>query len=230
MNAPPDREATVLLQVDNLRKSYAQPDGGPLQVLDGAAFVLAAGETLAITGQSGSGKSTLMALLAGLDRPDSGRILVAGRDLALMDEAELTRFRAGHIGIVFQQFHLMPHLSAEENVSLPLELLGRPCPPEAIDTLLERVGLGARRRHLPGQLSGGECQRVAIARALAVAPDLLLADEPTGNLDVATGRSVADLLFQLAERERMTMIVVTHNEELAERCTRRLRLARGQLQ
>jgi putative ABC transport system ATP-binding protein len=229
MSAPPDREETVLVQVDNLNKSYAQPDGEPLVVLDGAALSLAAGETLAITGQSGSGKSTLMALLAGLDRPDSGRILVAGRDLAGMDEAELTRFRAGHIGIVFQQFHLMPHLSAEENVSLPLELLGRPSPPEAIGTLLDRVGLGARRRHLPGQLSGGECQRVAIARALAVAPDLLLADEPTGNLDVATGRSVADLLFQLAERERMTMIVVTHNEELADRCTRRLRLERGLL-
>ena len=230
MSAPPVREEGVLLEVENLGKSYAQPDGEPLVVLAGAALSLAAGETLAITGQSGSGKSTLMALLAGLDRPDSGRILVAGRDLVGMDEAELTRFRAGHIGIVFQQFHLMPHLSAEENVSLPLELLGRPCPPEAIDALLDRVGLGARRRHLPGQLSGGECQRVAIARALAVAPDLLLADEPTGNLDVATGRSVADLLFQLAERERMTMIVVTHNEELAERCTRRLRLARGQLQ
>ena len=230
MSAPPDREEGVLLQVENLGKSYAQPDGEPLVVLSGAALSLAAGETLAITGQSGSGKSTLMALLAGLDRPDSGRILVAGRDLVAMAAAELTRFRAGHIGIVFQQFHLMPHLSAEENVSLPLELLGRPCPPEAIDALLDRVGLGARRRHLPGQLSGGECQRVAIARALAVAPDLLLADEPTGNLDVATGRSVADLLFQLAERERMTMIVVTHNEELAERCTRRLRLARGQLQ
>jgi putative ABC transport system ATP-binding protein len=229
MSAPPDREETVLVQVDNLNKSYAQPDGEPLVVLAGAALSLATGETLAITGQSGSGKSTLMALLAGLDRPDSGRILVAGRDLAGMDEAELTRFRAGHIGIVFQQFHLMPHLSAEENVSLPLELLGRPSPPEAIGALLDRVGLGARRRHLPGQLSGGECQRVAIARALAVAPDLLLADEPTGNLDVATGRSVADLLFQLAERERMTMIVVTHNEELADRCTRRLRLERGLL-
>ena len=230
MSAPPEREEGVLLQVENLRKSYVQPDGEPLVVLDGAALSLAAGETLAITGQSGSGKSTLMALLAGLDRPDSGRIVVAGHDLVGMEEAELTRFRAGHIGIVFQQFHLMPHLSAEENVSLPLELLGRPSQPEAIGALLDRVGLAARRRHLPGQLSGGECQRVAIARALAVAPDLLLADEPTGNLDVATGRSVADLLFQLAERERMTMIVVTHNEELAERCTRRLRLARGQLQ
>ena len=230
MSAPPVREEGVLLQVENLGKSYAQPDGEPLVVLKGAALSLAAGETLAITGQSGSGKSTLMALLAGLDRPDSGRILVAGRDLVGMAEAELTRFRAGHIGIVFQQFHLMPHLSAEENVSLPLELLGRPCPPEAIDALLDRVGLGARRRHLPGQLSGGECQRVAIARALAVAPDLLLADEPTGNLDAGTGREVADLLFRLVAEQRMTLIVVTHNQELAERCGQRLLLAGGLLQ
>ncbi|MDX9835275.1 MAG: ATP-binding cassette domain-containing protein, partial [Desulfobulbus sp.] len=123
----------------------------------------------------------------------------------------------------------MPHLSAEENITLPLELLGRPWRRDAIDDLLDRVGLSARRSHLPGQLSGGECQRVAIARALAVAPNLLLADEPTGNLDVDTGRSVADLLFQLVERDRMTMIVVTHNEELAERCDRRLGLARGLL-
>ena len=230
MSAPPGREEGVLLQVENLGKSYAQPDGEPLVVLSGAALSLAAGETLAITGQSGSGKSTLMALLAGLDRPDSGRILVAGRDLVGMAEAELTRFRAGHIGIVFQQFHLMPHLSAEENVSLPLELLGRPCPPEAIDALLDRVGLGARRRHLPGQLSGGECQRVAIARALAVRPDILLADEPTGNLDAGTGREVADLLFRLVAEQRMTLIVVTHNQELAERCGQRLLLAGGLLQ
>lgn len=229
MSAPPDREETVLVQVDNLGKSYAQPDGEPLVVLAGAALSLAAGETLAITGQSGSGKSTLMALLAGLDRPDSGRILVAGRDLVGMAEAELTRFRAGHIGIVFQQFHLMPHLSAEENVSLPLELLGRPCDDDALDRLLEGVGLAARRNHLPTQMSGGECQRVAIARALAVKPLLLLADEPTGNLDVATGREIADLLFNLVERERMTMLVVTHNQELAERCTHRLRVDQGVL-
>lgn len=219
----------MLVQVEALRKTFPQPDAGALQVLNGAAFSLATGATLAITGQSGSGKSTLMALLAGLDRPDSGHILVAGRDLAVMPETELTRFRAGHIGIVFQQFHLMPHLSAEENITLPLELLGRPWRRDAIDDLLDRVGLSARRSHLPGQLSGGECQRVAIARALAVAPNLLLADEPTGNLDVDTGRSVADLLFQLVERDRMTMIVVTHNEELAERCDRRLGLARGLL-
>lgn len=229
MSAPPDREETVLVQVDNLGKSYAQPDGEPLVVLAGAALSLAAGETLAITGQSGSGKSTLMALLAGLDRPDSGRILVAGRDLVGMAEAELTRFRAGHIGIVFQQFHLMPHLSAEENVSLPLELLGRPSPPEGIDVLLDRVGLAARRRHLPGQLSGGECQRVAIARALAVAPDLLLADEPTGNLDASSGRMVFTLLRELSRDLGLGVVMVTHNLELAGAMDRCLTLADGRL-
>lgn len=152
-----------------------------------------------------------------------------GADLTAMDEAGLTRFRAAHIGIVFQQFHLLPHLSAEENIRLPLELLYRPCEGTTIDALLESVGLTARRNHLPAQLSGGECQRVAIARALAVKPLLLLADEPTGNLDVTTGREVADLLFDLVEQEQMTMLVVTHNQELAERCTHRLKLAQGLL-
>ena len=228
MSAPPVREEGVLLQVENLGKSYAQPDGEPLVVLSGAALSLAAGETLAITGQSGSGKSTLMALLAGLDRPDSGRILVAGRDLVGMAEAELTRFRAGHIGIVFQQFHLMPHLSAEENVSLPLELLGRPCLPEAIDALLDRVGLSSRRRHLPGQLSGGECQRVAIARALAVAPELLLADEPTGNLDEKNEKIVLDLFRQLHD-QGTTVIVVTHDALVASCAQREIMLNHGVL-
>ena len=130
---------------------------------------------------------------------------------------------------MFQQFHLLPHLSAEENIRLPLELLDRPCRSETIEAILAKVGLSARRAHLPGQLSGGECQRVAIARALVVEPALLLADEPTGNLDVATGREVSDLLFDLVAKERMTMIVVTHNQELAERCTRRLRLEQGRL-
>jgi len=189
-----------------------------------------AGDTLAVTGQSGSGKSTLIALLAGLDKPDRGRIRINGADLTAMDEAGLTRFRAAHLGIVFQQFHLLPHLSAEENIRLPLELLGRPCERGEIEALLENVGLTARRTHLPAQLSGGECQRVAIARALAVKPLLLLADEPTGNLDVATGREIVDLLFHLAEQEQMTMLVVTHNRELAERCSRQLQLAQGLLQ
>ena len=219
----------LIIQVDNLHKAYSQPESGPLPVLSGAGFSLTAGATLAVTGQSGSGKSTLIALLAGLDRPDQGRIMMNGAELVSMPEGQLTRFRAENIGIVFQQFHLLPYLSAEENIRLPLDLLRRPCSPEKVDTLLNRVGLTARRNHLPGQLSGGECQRVAIARALMVEPVVLLADEPTGNLDVTTGREVSDLLFGLVAKARMTLIVVTHNQELASRCTHQLRLEQGLL-
>jgi putative ABC transport system ATP-binding protein len=219
----------MIIQVENLHKSYSQPGSGPLPVLAGAGFSLNGGTTLAITGQSGSGKSTLIALLAGLDRPDQGRIVVNGAELVTMEEGELTRFRAENIGIVFQQFHLLPYLSAEENIRLPLELLRRPCNSGRIDQLLEKVGLSARRDHLPGQLSGGECQRVAIARALVVEPVILLADEPTGNLDVTTGREVSDLLFHLVATTQMTMLVVTHNQELAGRCTHQLRLEQGVL-
>lgn len=227
MTAPKN---SPLIEVNDLHKAYPLPESGQLTVLNGADFSVKAGDTLAVTGQSGSGKSTLIALLAGLDKPDRGRIRINGSDLTAMEEAGLTRFRAAHLGIVFQQFHLLPHLSAEENIRLPLELLGRPCERGEIEALLENVGLTARKTHLPAQLSGGECQRVAIARALAVKPLLLLADEPTGNLDVATGREIADLLFHLAEQEQMTMLVVTHNRELAERCSRRLQLAQGLLQ
>jgi len=219
----------MIIQVDNLHKAYPQPGSGTLPVLAGAGFSLAAGATLAITGQSGSGKSTLIALLAGLDAPDSGRVLINGEDLTAMGEARRTSFRAEYIGIVFQQFHLLPHLTAEENISLPLELAGRRYSQEKIGAIMEKVGLGARGRHLPGQLSGGECQRVALARALVVEPVVLLADEPTGNLDVTTGREVSDLLFHLADTEKMTMVVVTHNPELAGRCTFRLQLEQGVL-
>ena len=219
----------LIIQVENLYKAYSQPDSGSLPVLLGAGFSLTAGATLAVTGQSGSGKSTLIALLAGLDRPDQGRIMMNGAELAAMPEGRLTRFRAENIGIVFQQFHLLPYLSAEENIRLPLVLLHRPCRPGQVEELLDKVGLTARRNHLPGQLSGGECQRVAIARALMVEPVVLLADEPTGNLDVTTGREVSDLLFQLVAKARMTLIVVTHNQELAGRCTRQLRLEQGLL-
>jgi putative ABC transport system ATP-binding protein len=219
----------MIIQVENLHKAYPQPGSGTLSVLTGAGFSLVAGATLAITGQSGSGKSTLIALLAGLDAPDSGRVLINGEDLAAMGEARRTRFRAEYIGIVFQQFHLLPHLTAEENISLPLELAGRRYNREKIGAIMEKVGLGARGRHLPGQLSGGECQRVALARALVVEPVVLLADEPTGNLDVTTGREVSDLLFHLADTEKMTMVVVTHNPELAGRCTFRLQLEQGVL-
>jgi putative ABC transport system ATP-binding protein len=221
---------TPLIVVDDLHKAYPLPTEENVAVLRGAGFSLEIGATLAVTGQSGSGKSTLIALLAGLDRPDRGRIIINGEELTAMDETGLTRFRAAHLGIVFQQFHLLPHLSAEENIRLPLELLGRPCEQASIESLLEQVGLAARRNHLPAQLSGGECQRVAIARALAVKPLLLLADEPTGNLDVATGREIADLLFHLVELEQMAMLVVTHNRELADRCARRLQLTQGLLQ
>jgi len=223
------RGERLIVRIEHLSKSYPQPGAGTLPVLTNTSCCLAAGETLAITGQSGSGKSTLIALLAGLDRPDQGCLEVNGADLMAMDEARLTRFRGQHIGIVFQQFHLLPHLSAEENIRLPLELLNRPCYQETMDAILARVGLSSRRHHLPGQLSGGECQRVAIARALVVEPALLLADEPTGNLDAATGREISDLLFALVASAGMTMIVVTHNQELAERCTRRLRLEQGRL-
>jgi putative ABC transport system ATP-binding protein len=219
----------MIIEVENLHKAYPQPGSGTLSVLTGAGFSLAAGATLAITGQSGSGKSTLIALLAGLDTPDSGRVVINGQDLAAMGETRRTSFRAQYIGIVFQQFHLLPHLTAEENISLPLELAGRHPSRKNIDAILEKVGLGSRGRHLPGQLSGGECQRVALARALVVEPVVLLADEPTGNLDVTTGREVSDLLFQLVDTEKMTMIVVTHNPELAERCTERLELEQGVL-
>jgi putative ABC transport system ATP-binding protein len=227
MTAPKN---SPLIEVNDLHKAYPLPESGQLTVLNGADFSVKAGDTLAVTGQSGSGKSTLIALLAGLDKPDRGRIRINGSDLTAMEEAGLTRFRAAHLGIVFQQFHLLPHLSAEENIRLPLELLGRSRERGEIEALLENVGLTARKTHLPAQLSGGECQRVAIARALAVKPLLLLADEPTGNLDVATGREIADLLFHLAEQEQMTMLVVTHNRELAERCSRQLQLAQGLLQ
>lgn len=218
-----------LVAASDLHKSYPLPEAGRVSILAGASFSLDAGASLAVTGQSGSGKSTLIALLAGLDRPDQGRIMINGAELTSLDEAGLTRFRAAHIGIVFQQFHLLPHLSAEENVRLPLELLGRPCTNALIDALFAQVGLSTRKHHLPAQLSGGECQRVAIARALAVKPLLLLADEPTGNLDAGTGREVSELLFRLAAEEQMTMIVVTHNQELAARCTHRLQLDQGLL-
>ena len=224
------RKGYTMIAVENLHKAYPLPGTGDLPVLAGAAICLESGGTLAITGQSGSGKSTLIALLAGLDRPDQGRIAVNGSELTTLGEAALTRFRAEHIGIIFQQFHLMPHLTAEENIRLPLELLRRPCSEEKIDLILAKVGLTERRNHLPRQLSGGECQRVSIARALVVEPVLLLADEPTGNLDVVTGREIADLLFHLVDREGMTLIVVTHNQELAARCRHQLRLEQGLLQ
>jgi len=173
-----------------------------------------------------------MALLAGLDTPDTGTIELKGEILNQMNQDQLARFRAKHIGVIFQQFHLMPHLTAAENIMLPLGILKYPVKEIQNRTLqvLEQVGLIQRKNHLPAQLSGGECQRVAIARALVVQPDLLLADEPTGNLDIGTGEQVADLLFDLVTSSGMTLIIVTHNMALAKRCRRCLELKKGQLQ
>ena len=225
-------QTPVILQVESLCKSYFQANASPLALLTDTAFDIHQGETVAVIGQSGSGKSTLMALLAGLDTPDSGTILLEGQDLNQMNEDQLARFRAARIGIIFQQFHLMPHLTAEENIMLPLEILKHDEDEIVRRTqrILNQVGLSHRKAHLPFQLSGGECQRVAIARALVIEPALLLADEPTGNLDNDTGDQVADLLFDLVDSSGMTLIVVTHNMALAHRCERQLQLKQGKLQ
>ena len=186
-----------------------------LTILHPLDLRIEAGGVVAITGPSGSGKSTLLGLMAGLDAPSTGRILVDGADITAMSEDTLARFRGSHIGFVFQFFHLLPSLTAVENVRVPLEIAGAKEPGVRADALLAEVGLSARRHHYPSQLSGGEQQRVAIARALANNPPLLLADEPTGNLDSATGRQVIDLLIDVNRRRRTTVVLVTHDAELA---------------
>ncbi|MBF0201508.1 MAG: ABC transporter ATP-binding protein [Desulfamplus sp.] len=221
----------TILKVNGLWKSYPQAGPLPITVLKDVDFEIGKGETVAVTGQSGSGKSTLMALMAGLDSPDRGSVVLDGQDINLMNEDQLARFRASHIGIIFQQFHLMPHLTAQENIMLPMEILTMKYDHLGIvrraRELLGMVGLDDRRDHTPAKLSGGECQRVAIARALAVEPLILLADEPTGNLDNSTGEKVADTLFHLVNSCSMTLIVVTHNMKLASRCQRVIKLEKG---
>jgi len=217
-----------MLEAVNVFKSYAQ-GLEKLQILSGLNLVIEKGETVAIVGQSGSGKSTLLALLAGLDIADQGEIKVMDQTLNNMSEQELTQFRAQSLSIVFQQFHLMPHLSALENIALPLQMLGKKDAYSKAEFFLNQVLLQSRGSHLPGQLSGGECQRVAIARALAVEPAVLLADEPSGNLDPQTGEQITDLLFRLVKERDTSLVLVTHNYELAKRCDRVLVLKSGQL-
>ncbi len=219
----------MTLEAKKVVKGYRQGTIS-IEVLKELDLSISSGEIVAILGQSGSGKSTLMALLAGLDRPDKGEIWIDGSSLGEMGEHALTEFRAGRIGIVFQQYHLMSHLTALENVMLPLELLGRKQPRQKALVLLERVGLGDRVTHFPYQLSGGECQRVAIARALVTQPALLLADEPSGSLDAKTGQEVMALFFELMAEKEMTTILVTHNATLANLCHRQFLLSDGQLQ
>lgn len=214
------------LIIENLKKSYRQGDQN-IEVLKGLSARIPEGRMVSVVGRSGSGKSTLLSLLAGLENADSGQILVDGVDLTTMSEKNLTEFRAQKISIVFQQYHLVSHLTALENVTLPLEILGRDHTEEKAVKLLEEMGLKHRLHHTPGQLSGGECQRVAIARALVVEPKILLADEPSGNLDIETGDRVMELFFEISHRHKITTLLVTHSDTLAKRCERTYRLING---
>ena len=200
---------------------------GPVNILRGIDLTVGRGETVGIVGPSGSGKTTMLMVIAGLERPTSGRVRVAGRDLTDLSEDALARFRRDHVGIVFQSFHLIPTMTALENVAVPLELAGRKDAFDQAAAALEAVGLGHRLTHYPGQLSGGEQQRTAIARAFAPGPRVLLADEPTGNLDGETGQQVIDLLFSQCEREGTTLALITHDPTLAARCGRQIRVGDG---
>ncbi len=202
---------------------------GPVNILHGIDLDIVAGETVALLGPSGSGKTSLLMLLAGLERPSAGHITLAGHDLTRLGEDALARLRRDHVGVVFQAFHLIPTMTALENVAVPLELAGRADARIRARASLEAVGLGHRLSHLPGQLSGGEQQRTAIARAFSAAPRLILADEPTGNLDQATGREIISLLFAEQRAHATTLLLVTHDPALASRCERRLHLADGRL-
>lgn len=218
----------MILEVNNLYKNFETAAGTEtVEVLKDLNMGMEAGETVAILGQSGSGKSTLLTLLAGLDNPSSGEVLLNEQNMQSLNEEELSKFRALNIGIIFQQFHLMSHLKALENVSLPLDLFKDDASTAKAKEALEQVGLGHRIDHFPHQLSGGECQRVAIARAMVVRPSILLADEPTGNLDNSTGELITDMIFDLVSKHNMTLLFVTHNEQLALRCGRQLRLQGG---
>ena len=202
---------------------------GPVNILCGIDLDVRQGEAVGIVGPSGSGKTSLLMVLAGLEQATSGGVVVAGQDLTRLDEDALARFRRLTVGIVFQAFHLIPAMTALENVAIPLELAGVPDAEARARASLEAVGLGHRFTHLPGQLSGGEQQRVALARAFAPRPRLLLADEPTGNLDHATGTAVMDLLFGLQAEHGTTLLLITHDPALASRCDRQVRIADGQV-
>jgi putative ABC transport system ATP-binding protein len=217
-----------MMNLIDVKKSFGH---GPskLDVLKGINLTLQPGETLALVGKSGSGKSTLLSLMAGLDKVDSGEIWIQGRCLNHLSESELTQFRARHMGIVFQQFHLVSTLTAFENVLLPLTLLKHPEAKEVAFKLIDQVGLSSRSNHLPSELSGGESQRVAIARALSIRPAILFADEPSGNLDEETGAKVMDLLFEMVHLTQTTLVLVTHDKDLAARCSRVIHLEHGSL-
>lgn len=215
-----------MLNVERLTKTYLSA-GAPLTVLKEVSFSLSAGDSLAIVGPSGSGKTTLLGLCAGLDRPSAGVVTLAGEEIGRMSEDERARVRNEHVGFVFQNFQLIPTLTALENVQVPLELRGWSGRATEAEGLLERVGLGARRDHYPVQLSGGEQQRVALARAFVNSPKILFCDEPTGNLDGDTAHAMTDLIFEMNRERGATLVLVTHDIELARQCRRMLRLKAG---
>lgn len=206
-----------------------QNNAGPMEILKGISFGIAAKETVALTGPSGSGKSSLLMILGGLERATSGDIHVLDHDFTRLNEDSLARIRRDHMGIVFQAFHLIPTMTALENVAVPLELAGKPDPMGQASDALKKVGLSHRETHYPSQLSGGEQQRVALARAIAPGPEILLADEPTGNLDDANSRAIIDLLFDLKDAQGATLVLVTHSNTLAQKCDRILGLRDGRL-
>ena len=217
-----------VLKAENVTKKVSSPEG-TLTILAEVDLQIAAGETVAIVGASGAGKSTLLALLAGLDEPSAGRVWLNGSELTALDEDGRAAVRARHVGFVFQSFHLVPSLTAIENVMLPLELAGLPNARSAAAEVLAQVNLSPRREHYPRQLSGGEQQRVAIARAFVTRPALLFADEPTGNLDSVTGERIIDLLFDLNKAAQTTLVVVTHDQAIAQRCSRIIKIEAGRL-
>lgn len=220
-------ESINSIEVRGLGKRVADA-GGELTILDGIEFTVRAGSAVAVTGSSGSGKSTLLGLLAGLDVPSEGSVVLAGQDLFALDEDARAQLRAARVGFVFQSFQLLPNLTALENVMLPLELAGKPAA-DAARTMLERVGLAARLHHYPRTLSGGEQQRVSLARAFVMQPSLLFADEPTGSLDAASGEKIIDLMFSMHKEQGTTLVLVTHDAQLAARCDQQIVLHAGRL-
>jgi len=218
----------TVLEAERVGKQVSSPEG-TLAILSDVSFTIGRGESVAIMGASGAGKSTLLALLAGLDEPTAGTVRLAGSDLTALDEDGRAAVRARHVGFVFQSFHLLPSLTALENVMLPLELAQRGDARRDALEVLERVGLAGRVGHYPRQLSGGEQQRVAIARAFVTRPDVLFADEPTGNLDAATGERIMELLFGLNAASGATLVLVTHDSALAARCNRVIQLDAGRV-
>jgi putative ABC transport system ATP-binding protein len=218
----------IVLKAQDLTRKVSSP-GGSLTIVDGVSLQIEAGETVALVGASGAGKSTLLALLAGLDLPTSGQVWIDGTEITALDEDARAQLRAERVGFVFQAFHLLPALTALENVMLPLELAGHGDARGVALAMLQRVGLGERAGHYPRQLSGGEQQRVALARATVTRPPVLFADEPTGNLDTVTGEAICQLLFELNAETGTTLVLVTHDTQLAARCQRVLTLHAGRL-